>query len=226
MRCTHRAVAARALYPERPSASNTAAIVSPHILLLSSSISDQHRPIPSTGTPGFDQEALTYRLVSSWSESHPAPPTVQPFPISPNFPKPALTAHIQAEVLSKWPETTASIASNINSAGEHYAALTTLGISNKWVEAARQTALIPGAPSYPPPTQASPLGGAGAPSVRLTQIGSDSPSVRRNFHLDIGAVRYTEVVEFTLSLLPWFTSMRSKQASNCRRCRRTIALLT
>ena len=83
---------------------------------------------------------LPPKNLSKASEStHLAPPTIQPSPISPNFPKPALTPHIQAEVLSKWPETAASIVSNINSAGEHYAALTTLGdylISNKWVEAA------------------------------------------------------------------------------------------
>lgn len=65
-----------------------------------------------------------------------------------------------------------------------------------------QTSLIPGVPSYLLSMQTSPLGGVGAPSVRLTLIGSDSPSVRRNFHLDIDAVRYTEVVEFALSLLP------------------------
>lgn len=48
----------------------------------------------------------------------------------------------------------------------------------------------------------SPLGGVGAPSVRLTLIGSNSPGLRRNFHLDIDAIRYTEVVEFALSLVP------------------------
>lgn len=50
--------------------------------------------------------------------------------------------------------------------------------------------------------QTSPLGGVGAPSVRLSLVASESPGLRRNFHLDTDATRYTEVVEFALSLHP------------------------
>lgn len=50
--------------------------------------------------------------------------------------------------------------------------------------------------------QTSPLGGVGAPSVRLSLVGSESPGLRRNFHLDPDTTLYTEVVEFALSLLP------------------------
>lgn len=68
-----------------------------------------------------------------------APPSIQATPISPNFPKPALAAHIPSEVLSKWAETAATIVSNATGNGEEWASLTALGdylISNGWVEAA------------------------------------------------------------------------------------------
>lgn len=38
--------------------------------------------------------------------------------------------------------------------------------------------------------------------MRLSLVGSESPGLRRNFHIDADAVRYTEVVEFALSLSP------------------------
>lgn len=62
--------------------------------------------------------------------------------------------------------------------------------------------LISTTPSYLLSIQTSPLGGIGAPSARLTLIGSDSPGLRRNFHLHVDAIRYTETIEFALSLLP------------------------
>ncbi|KAF8312026.1 hypothetical protein DL93DRAFT_2082714 [Clavulina sp. PMI_390] len=124
-------------------------------------------------------------------------PTIQATPISPNFPKPAVTGPIPADVLSNWAETASTIISNTGGTSEEWASLTTLGdylISNGWVEAAHICYLLS--------LQTSPIGGVGAPHVRLSLVGSESPSTRRNFHLDPDVIRYTEVVEFGLSLLP------------------------
>lgn len=54
--------------------------------------------------------------------------------------------------------------------------------------------------SYLLSLQTSPLNGVGAASVRMVLVGSQSPTLRPNFQVDFETIRFTEVVEFALSL--------------------------
>jgi COPII coat assembly protein SEC16 len=56
--------------------------------------------------------------------------------------------------------------------------------------------------SYLLSPQTSPINGVGAPSARVVLVGSENPSVGRNFLANFEAIRLTEVVEFSLSLSP------------------------
>jgi hypothetical protein len=48
----------------------------------------------------------------------------------------------------------------------------------------------------------SPVGGISTPSVRMVLLGSESPSVSRNFENDDDAIIFTEIAEYAHSLTP------------------------
>ncbi|KAG8746947.1 Protein transport protein Sec16A [Ceratobasidium sp. 414] len=114
------------------------------------------------------------------------PPTMSMMhatPISPNFPQPVLTSNVPAPALLQWQEIAATILSNQGDSS----ALTALGdylISNNYL--------------LSPAT--SPVGGISTPSVRMVLLGSESPSVSRNFEKDDDAIIFTEIAEYAHSL--------------------------
>ncbi|KAL5511852.1 hypothetical protein ACEPAH_5070 [Sanghuangporus vaninii] len=117
-------------------------------------------------------------------------------PLSPNFPSPSQATSISPEILSKWPEHAIMLFSGQMGA-ESSSALTTLGdylISNDWVEAAHCCYLLS--------PQTSPIGGVGAPSVRIVLVGSHSPHRNASFFTDPDAFMFSEILEFALSLHP------------------------
>ncbi|KAG8849805.1 hypothetical protein FRB96_000628 [Tulasnella sp. 330] len=125
---------------------------------------------------------------------------------------------IPGVVLSKWPETAATIKSNTTTGDS--AAMTALGdalMRNKWPEAAHawyvvfsrvvtSAALNPHilrwGSSYLLSLQTSLLGGAGAPSARVTLLGSECPDIKTTFHANADALICSEILEFALSLAP------------------------
>ncbi|KAG9002395.1 hypothetical protein FRB93_011512 [Tulasnella sp. JGI-2019a] len=130
---------------------------------------------------------------------------MQPIPPSPLVPVTPITdmtngglknvGPIPTAVLSKWPETAATIKSN-TTAGDS-AAITALGdalIRNKWPEAAHACYLLS--------LQTSLLGGIGATSARVVLLGSESPDVKTTFHANSDALIFSEILEFALSLTP------------------------
>ncbi|KAL5490502.1 hypothetical protein ACEPAI_5335 [Sanghuangporus weigelae] len=117
-------------------------------------------------------------------------------PLSPNFPSPSQATNISPEILSQWPEHAVMLFSGQMGA-ESSSALTTLGdylISNDWVEAAHCCYLLS--------PQSSPIGGTGAPSVRIILVGSQSPHHNASFFTDPDAFMFSEILEFALSLHP------------------------
>ncbi|KAG9096746.1 hypothetical protein FRC06_008367 [Ceratobasidium sp. 370] len=123
----------------------------------------------------------------------PTMPMMHATPISPNFPQPVLTSNLPTPALLQWQEIAATILSNQGDSS----ALTALGdylISNKWTEAAHVCYLLSPA--------TSPVGGISTPSVRMVLLGSESPSVSRNFEKDDDAIIFTEIAEYAHSLLP------------------------
>ncbi|KAL5529034.1 hypothetical protein ACEPAG_5008 [Sanghuangporus baumii] len=117
-------------------------------------------------------------------------------PLSPSFPSPSQATNISPEILSQWPEHAVMLFSGQMGA-ESSSALTTLGdylISNDWVEAAHCCYLLS--------PQSSPIGGAGAPSVRIVLVGSHSPHRNASFFTDPDAFMFSEILEFALSLHP------------------------
>ncbi|KAG9116043.1 Protein transport protein Sec16A, partial [Ceratobasidium sp. 392] len=123
----------------------------------------------------------------------PTMPMMHATPISPNFPQPVLTSNLPTPALLQWQEIVATIISNQGDSS----ALTALGdylISNKWTEAAHVCYLLSPA--------TSPVGGLSTPSVRMVLLGSESPSVSRNFEKDDDAIIFTEIAEYAHSLLP------------------------
>ncbi|KAG8683021.1 Protein transport protein Sec16A, partial [Ceratobasidium sp. 394] len=123
----------------------------------------------------------------------PTMPMMHATPISPNFPQPVLTSSVPTPALLQWQEIATTILSNQGDS----LALTALGdylISNKWTEAAHVCYLLSPA--------TSPVGGISTPSVRMVLLGSESPSVSRNFEKDDDAIIFTEIAEYAHSLLP------------------------
>ncbi|THH10201.1 hypothetical protein EW145_g1508 [Phellinidium pouzarii] len=124
------------------------------------------------------------------------PPTPMKYmtPLSPNFPLPSLATNIPSEILSQWQEYAIMLFSGQMGA-ESSSSLTTLGdylISNDWVEAAHCCYLLS--------PQSSPIGGVGAPSVRVVLIGSQSPQHNPTFFKDPDSFIFSEIAEFALSL--------------------------
>ncbi|KAI5122954.1 hypothetical protein M0805_006834 [Coniferiporia weirii] len=115
-------------------------------------------------------------------------------PLSPNFPPPSLAANIPPEILSQWQEYAVMLFSGQMGA-ESSSALTTLGdylLSNDWIEAAHCCYLLS--------PQSSPIGGVGAPSVRIVLVGSQSPQRNSAFLRDPDSLIFSEIAEFALSL--------------------------
>ncbi|CAE6505820.1 unnamed protein product [Rhizoctonia solani] len=178
---------------------------------------DQKRPAPFGGDPSVANGREPLRVAYSLFAGHgpasiqellppknlartdgsslmpPAIPMAHATPISPNFPQPVLTSSVPTPALLQWNEIAATIVSN---QGDPQA-LTALGdylVSNKWVEAAHVCYLLS------PTTSA--LGGLSMPSVRVVLLGTESPSVSRNFEKDDDAIIFTEIAEYAYSLVP------------------------
>ncbi|EJD06041.1 uncharacterized protein FOMMEDRAFT_139329 [Fomitiporia mediterranea MF3/22] len=164
-------------------------------------------------TNGYESLRLAYSLYSGQSSSavqHLVPTkslqagpslTIQPptpmnhmTPLSPNFPSPSQATNIPHEILSQWQEYAVMLFSG-QMGVESSSALTTLGdylLSNDWVEAAHCCYLL--AP------QSSPIGGVGAPSVRVVLVGVHSPHRNVHFAADPDSFIFSEILEFALSL--------------------------
>ncbi|KAJ3551916.1 hypothetical protein NM688_g4435 [Phlebia brevispora] len=141
------------------------------------------------------QELLPPKPLTSMTQLNPLAPVASTVtPMTASFPPPFQTSPVPTEILKKWTETAAMMISSPMTA-ETSSALTALGdqlLANNWVEAAHACYLLS--------PQTSPIGGAGAPSVRVVLYGAPSPHVKPNFWKDPDPVIFTEIVEFALSL--------------------------
>ncbi|KAH8117565.1 Sec23-binding domain of Sec16-domain-containing protein [Phellopilus nigrolimitatus] len=171
------------------------------------------KPGAQTVVNGYESLRLAYSLYSGQSSAavqhlfptkslqagpalslQPPTPINHMTPLSPNFPPPSLATNIPSEILSQWQEYAIMLFSG-QMGTESSSALTTLGdylLSNDWVEAAHCCYLLS--------PQSSPIGGVGAPSVRIVLVGSQSPHRNSAFLKDPDCFIFSEIAEFALSL--------------------------
>ena len=134
-------------------------------------------------------------------------------PMTPNFAAASSAVAVPEEVLSNWQEYAVMlISSQANTGPESGAALTNLGDClnhNGWVEAAHcwcaclffhSSSAKPCCNSYLLSLQSSPIGGVGAPNIRIVLVGSQSPQQNPIFFKDPDTFVFSEIIEFALSL--------------------------
>ncbi|KAF9533001.1 Sec23-binding domain of Sec16-domain-containing protein [Crepidotus variabilis] len=124
----------------------------------------------------------------------PATPSLSAMtPRTPNFPAIQPPLNIPTESLAKWAETVAMIISSPLTA-ETSAALTALGdqlAARGWIDAAHACFLLS--------PQTSAVAGHGTPGARITLVGTKNPA---NAFKDPDCVIFSEILEFTMSLVP------------------------